>query len=77
MSDKSQFAPGQNADGTIDVMTEEAARVGLLQRNADEKAFNELLAGKNIPDESPKLETETDDTFEEDLDDVSDLGEEE
>lgn len=58
---KSQWAPGELADGSISVMTPEEARAAIIQRDADEASIDRLLDG---------------DGEEEDLDDISDLDDE-
>lgn len=57
-----QIAPGSNADGAVVSMTLDEAAVSIGRRDADEEAFAELLG---------------DETAIEDLDDVSDLDDEE
>lgn len=44
------FAPGEQADGSINVMTEDEAAIALGQREADEDAFDGMLEGDDVDD---------------------------
>lgn len=57
---KSKFAPGQNADGTISMMTVEQARESRIQRDADETAFEGLLDENDYLDDVEALEDDDD-----------------
>ena len=47
---KSRWGPGEKANGTIPLMTEEEARQAIIQRNAEEKAFGEIIGEHFLPD---------------------------
>lgn len=40
---KSKWAPGEMADGSIDVMSEKEAAASKVDRDADEEAFDRLI----------------------------------
>lgn len=44
------YAPGQQADGSINSMTVEEALKALGQREADEEAFAQMLDGEDLDD---------------------------
>lgn len=54
------FAPGQQADGSINSMTEDEAAAALGRREADEAAFDGMLEGDDVDDLS-----DLDDEFDE------------